>query len=156
MELKLPTATPAQTAPPPRPPNCPTPSCLGTTPTTPFTTHNPPPIQGPSMPLSSPLGRVCWKKGGARGEEVTQSRTGQNKTQLSTTQNLRNPLHSRVEAPGFPLFPSPTHFRTIFPQTGTEAGHPGSSPSPLSPLEASLTLPWTRKPAGIRVLHKDA
>lgn len=108
------------------------------------------------MPLSSPLGRVCWKKGGAKREEVTQSRTGKNKTQLSTTQNLRNPLRSLVEAPSFPLFSSPSHFRTIFPQTGTEAGPPGSSTSPLSPLDASLTLSWTRRPAGIRVIHNDA
>lgn len=33
------------------------------------------------MPLSSPLGRVYWKEGGAKREEVTQSRrTGQDQT----------------------------------------------------------------------------
>lgn len=92
------------------------------------------------MPLSSPLGRVYWKEGGVDREEVTQSkRTSQDKTQLSTTPNLKGSLQfPKLEHPSFPIFLSPAPF--ISPETGMEAGHPSSSPSLLSPLDASLTL----------------
>ena len=141
MELELPTTTPAQTT-PPKTPKLPSPLLPGNHPHPhPHPPHHPqtPPIPGTSMPLSSPLGRVNWK-GGAKREEVTQSRTGQDQTQFSIPPNLKDPppISASLEHPSFPPFPSPTPFINIYPETGTEARHPGSSPSPLSPLDARV------------------
>lgn len=70
------------------------------------------------MPLSSPLGRVYWKEGEAKREEVTHSRkTGRAKTQPSTTPNLRSsPYIPQFGAPNFSSVPFSHSLYNFFPR----------------------------------------
>lgn len=68
------------------------------------------------MPLSSPLGRVNWK-GGAKREEVTQSRTGQDQTQFSIPPNLKDPPYiCQFGAPKFSSIPFPHTLHKYLPR----------------------------------------
>lgn len=75
------------------------------------------------MPLSSPLGRVCWKEGKAKREEE-ETWVGSNPAfKKNNTLDLKSFLYPPNGASSFHLFFSPAPFLSIALETGTETRH---------------------------------